>query len=111
MKHTTYDLYEIMALLFNNEKVYIELPFDDESGMMVSRSISHFHGYKQQPSIEVRYYEKESDGGNYLSYATEYFSVYNIENAALAVLDRYNSADALELSTRSKDFEQTFEKE
>ncbi|EHX8550707.1 hypothetical protein ENKO_469 [Klebsiella phage fENko-Kae01] len=108
MKHSTFDKQEIMSLLFNNEQVYIELPFNDHSGMMISRTISHFHGYKKQPNIEVRFYEKD---GNYMSYATEYFNVYNIENATDAVLSRYYSEDPLVYSKYSTDFESTFVKE
>lgn len=111
MKHSTFNKNEIMSLLFNNEHVYVELPLTATTGMMISRSTSHFYGFKQQPSIEVRCYEKEEDGGNYLSYATEYFNIYNIENATDAALMRYSSEDPMEISNLSKSFELTFEKE
>lgn len=107
MKHTTFNKNEIMDLLFTNSQVYIELPLTDETCMMVSRSVSHFVGYKRQPSIEVRFCEKSEDG--YMSYATEYFNIYNIENAADAVLMRHASEDPMQISNLSKDFELTFE--
>lgn len=111
MKHTTFNKNEIMDLLFNNEQVYVELPLTATTGMMISRTISHFYRFKQQPSIEVRFYEKDEDSGGYVSYATEYFNIYNIENATDAVLTRHSSTDPMEISKFSKGFELTFEKE
>ena len=109
MKHTTLNKSEIMDLLFNNSQVYVELPLTEETVMMVSRTNSHFVGYKRQPTIEVRFCEKSEEG--YVSYATEYFNIYNIENAADAVLLRHASEDPMQISNLSKDFELTFEKE
>lgn len=109
MKHTTFNKNEIMDLLFTNSNVYIELPLTEETCMMVSRSVSQFVGYKRQPSIEVRFCEKSGDA--YASYSTEYFNIYNIENAADAVLMRHASEDPMEVSNLSKDFDLTFEKE
>lgn len=111
MKHTTFNKNEIMALLFNNEQVYVELPLTATTGMMISRSTSHFYRFKQQPSIEVRFYEKDEESGGYASYATEYFNIYNIENATDAVLIRHESEDPMEVSNLSKDFNLTFEME
>lgn len=110
MKHITFNKNEIMALLFNNEHVYVELPLDLSTGMMVSRSSGHMFGYKNQSLIEVRFYEK-GEGGSYMSYSTEYFNIYNIENAVDAVLMRYTSKNPMEISNLSKGFELTFERE
>lgn len=109
MKHTTYNKNEIMGLLFNNNQVYVELPLTLSTGMMISRSSGHLFGYKKQSLIEVRFYEKDEDG-SYMSYATEYFNKYNIENAVDAALMRYSSEDPMEISGLSKSFELTFEK-
>lgn len=109
MKHTTFNKNEIMDLLFNNDHVYVELPLNSSTGMMISRSSGHPFGYKNQSLIEVRFYEKDDDG-SYMSYATEYFNKYNIENAVDAVLMRHSSEDPMEISGLSKSFELTFEK-
>lgn len=110
MKHSTFNKNEIMSLLFDNDHVYVELPLNLSTGMMVSRASGHLFGYKNQSLIEVRFYEKDEDG-SYMSYATEYFNKYNIENAVDAVLMRYSSEDPMEISNLSKSFELTFEKE
>ena len=108
MKHTTFNKNEIMALLFNNERVDVELPLDLSRGVRVSRSSSHMFGYKNQPLIEVSFYEKD---GGYMSYSPEYFNIYNIENAVDAALIRHVSKRPMEISKLSKDLELTFEKE
>lgn len=55
-------------------------------------------------------FNKKRNNG-YASYATEYFNIYNIENATDAVLTRHESEDPMQVSNLSKDFNLTFEME
>jgi|AGFS01.1.fsa_nt_gi hypothetical protein len=110
MNAQTTDLYEIIELITNNTVARVIVPLGEEFGMVIKRDTSHFVGYKEQPVVEVSYYESEGEG-SFAMYATEYFNVNDIENAALAVIDRANSPDPMEISGRSKPFEETFEAE
>lgn len=103
---------QMKQLILENEHVHIEIPYDDkESGMILTRNNSHYFGFKLQPTIEVRYYEKE-DGHSYYCMGTEYFNLDMVDNSIKALISRYhNSTDPVQPSTFSIDFDSTFEKD